>query len=72
MEEQLEQVLESLAAENAELRASIVGLQAHIKRQRLEYLKERRWRIKFQMDFLQAEAAKTEAELREPGFGSPD
>lgn len=76
MEEQFEQALEEMlefhGQEVAELRKVIANLQSLAKRQRVEYLLERRWRLKFQMDFLQAEAVKTEAELKELGFGSKD
>jgi hypothetical protein len=72
MEEHLLEVLADvnlenslLRKENSELRAQIEALQSLAQNQRQEFLKERVWRCKFQIDYLKAQQQAAEDELNE-------
>jgi hypothetical protein len=69
MEEQFDQLLEDLLAENGELRLANQRLKTLVTQLRKDFLQERVWRTRFQIAYLESLKAEAEAELREMTHG---
>jgi len=64
MEEQFDQMLEDLLEENGDLRLANQRLTNLVTQLRRDFLQERIWRTKFQIDYLAGLKTAAEAELR--------